>query len=310
MQEDEDRSHQREGENGTQATHIVQGSLGRIAPAPGFDNYCSNCYSNLLILSAMKKPSAADDLLAVLLWSLDTLARPTPHAILASFEAWDYRTRLRPQLLQLERARFLERRDFKGEATLRLTEQGRAAAWGGVDPVSRWQRAWDGRWRLMLFDLPARDQKLRLRLWRWLRTHRFGYLQLSVWLTPDAIDEAYFPLQDLTLTPASFTVIEGRPVPSDSDTDLVTSAWDFVTINKRYDRVMAIAASGQELAEKGEASPAKLRQWLAAERAAWLTAISNDPLLPERLCPPDYLGQRALEQRQTTFRAMATRGGR
>src|SRR5881396_3327041 len=148
----------------------------------------------------MKKPSAADDLLAMLLWFLDTLARPTPHAILESFEAWDYRTRLRPQLRQLERARFLERRNLKGEATLRLTVQGRAAAWGGVDPASRWQRAWDGRWRLLLFDLPARDQKLRLRLWRWLRTHRFGYLQLSVWLTPDAIDEAHFPLQDLTLT--------------------------------------------------------------------------------------------------------------
>jgi len=253
----------------------------------------------------MKKPSAADDLLAVLLWSLETLARPTPHAILESFEAWDYRRRLRPQLRQLERARFLERRSWEGEATLRLTEQGRAAAWGGVDPASRWQRPWDGRWRLLLFDLPARDQKLRLRLWRWLRTHRFGYLQLSVWLTPDAIDETHFPLQDLTLTPESFTVIQGRPVPPDSDTDLVISAWDFATINKHYGRVMALASVGQGLAETGKASTAKLRRWLAAERAAWLTAISHDPLLPERLCPPEYLGERAWEKRQATFRAMA-----
>jgi DNA-binding transcriptional regulator PaaX len=253
----------------------------------------------------MKKPSAADDLLAVLLWSLDILARPTPHAILESFEAWDYRTRLRPQLRQLERARFLERHTLKGEATLRLTEEGRVAAWGGVDPVSRWQRRWDGRWRFLLFDLPARDQKLRLRLWRWLRVHRYGYLQLSVWLTPDAIDEAHFPLHDLKLKPESFTVIEGRPVPPDSDADLVTGAWDFAAINKKYERVMDLAAIGKELTEKSNASPAKLRQWLAAERAAWLRAISNDPLLPEGLCPPVYLGQQAWEKRQDLFRAMA-----
>ena len=39
--------------------------LVEVAPR-GYDNYCSNCYSNLLVLSVMKKPSAADDLLALL----------------------------------------------------------------------------------------------------------------------------------------------------------------------------------------------------------------------------------------------------
>jgi len=253
----------------------------------------------------MKKPSAAEDWLAVLLWSLEALARPTPHAILESFEAWDYRTRLRPQLRQLERAGLLERRTSKGEATLRFTEQGRVAAWGGVDPISRWQRPWDGCWRLLLFDLPARDQKLRLRLWRWLRAHRFGYLQLSVWLTPDAIGEAYSPLRDLKLTPESFTVIEGRPVPPDRDIDLVISAWDFAAINKRYGRVMDLASTGQGLLETNHPDPTRLRRWLAAERAAWVSAISKDPLLPEALCPAGYLGQEAWKKRQATFHAMA-----
>jgi phenylacetic acid degradation operon negative regulatory protein len=256
----------------------------------------------------MKKASAADDWLALLLWFLDTLVRPTPYAILESFESWDYRTRLRPQLRQLERARFLERHTFKGEAHLRLTEEGRLAAWGGVDPASRWQRRWDGRWRLLLFDLPARNQKLRMRLWRWLRAHRFGYLQLSVWLTPDAIDEGHLPLQDLKVTPESFTVIEGRPVAPDSDADLVTSAWDFTAINKHYERVVDLASTGQQLAEADNASPGKLRRWLATERAAWLTAISHDPLLPEALNPPDYLGQEAWKKRQAAFRALAKRG--
>jgi hypothetical protein len=34
-------------------------------------------------------------------------------------------------------------------------------------------------------------------------------------------------------------------------------------------------------------------RWAAAEREAWLEAVTNDPLLPGRILPSDYLGQQA-----------------
>ena len=34
--------------------------------------------------------------------------------------------------------------------------------------------------------------------------------------------------------------------------------------------------------------------WAAAEREAWLDAVTNDPLLPGRILPSDYLGPPAL----------------
>jgi DNA-binding transcriptional regulator PaaX len=160
---------------------------------------------------------------------------------------------------------------------------------------------------LLLFDLPARDTKLRLRLWRWLRGHRFGYLQLSIWLTPDAMDEACCPLQNLNLTPESFTVIEGRPVAPDSDADIVMGAWDFAAINQRYQRAIDVASAGRELAEDRQVPPAKLRKWLAMEREAWLAAVSLDPLLPQALLPAGYLGQKAWKERQATFGTMIKR---
>ncbi|PYI86030.1 MAG: hypothetical protein DME26_09745 [Verrucomicrobia bacterium] len=252
----------------------------------------------------MKKPSAADDLLALLLWGLDILARPSPHNLLQSFEAWDYQNRLRPQLRHLERVRLLERHGSKRKPTLRLTKHGRSAAWGGIDPLSRWQRPWDGRWRLWLFDLPARNKPLRLRLWRWLRTQRFGYLQMSVWLTPDATAEAHFPLQPLKLTPDSFTVIEGRPLAPDSDADIVASAWDFAAINQRYQSAIEVASAGRELVKERHATAAQLRSWLAMEREEWLKAILQDPLLPQALLPASYLGQKAWKEREAVFSAM------
>src|SRR6266513_1066496 len=37
----------------------------------------------------------------------------------------------------------------------RLTAQGRLHALGGRDPQEQWARPWDGRWRLVLFDVPT-----------------------------------------------------------------------------------------------------------------------------------------------------------
>ena len=41
----------------------------------------------------------------------------------------------------------------------------------------------------------------------------------------------------------------------------------------------------------------------AAEREAWLEAVINDPLLPGRILPSDYLGQQAWRRRVEVLRA-------
>jgi DNA-binding transcriptional regulator PaaX len=43
-----------------------------------------------------------------------------------------------------------------------------------------------------------------------------------------------------------------------------------------------------------DAAAKALLRWAAAERAAWLEAVTSDPLLPGRILPSDYLGQQAL----------------
>jgi DNA-binding transcriptional regulator PaaX len=43
--------------------------------------------------------------------------------------------------------------------------------------------------------------------------------------------------------------------------------------------------------------------WRAAsEREAWLEAVTNDPLLPGRILPSDYLGQPAWRRRVEVLR--------
>ena len=48
---------------------------------------------------------------------------------------------------------------------------------------------------------------------------------------------------------------------------------------------------------KSEAAAKKLFRWMSEEREAWLAAIRIDPLLPARLLPRNYLGQKAWRRR-------------
>ena len=43
-------------------------------------------------------------------------------------------------------------------------------------------------------------------------------------------------------------------------------------------------------------------RWAATEREAWLEAVTNDPLLPGRILPSDYLGQQAWRGRVEVLR--------
>lgn len=247
----------------------------------------------------MKACAKSNDWLGLFLWGFDILMNPNSQTLLESFESWNYRNRLRLDLIQLRRSGMVECRGARNQSQWRLTEQGRQAAIGGIDPALRWSRKWDGRWRLLLFDLPARQQRLRLTLWRWLRRQRFGYLQQSVWIVPDAINESGIPLRQLKLTPESLTVIEGAPTPLHSNDDIVQSAWDFALINRNYKAVIELATAGRRFVRG--AKPVEMRKWLAGERTAWMEAITADPLLPEVLLPKDYLGQKAFRERRITF---------
>ena len=127
-----------------------------------------------------------EELLYFLMWNCDMLARPTFRNLTESFEAWAYRNGLNRQVAQLKRRHLLEAQaGVEGgpavdARALRLTEAGRVHALGGRDPEAQWRRAWDGRWRMVLFDLPNARVAARNRLRRYLRLQGFGFLQNSV----------------------------------------------------------------------------------------------------------------------------------
>ena len=261
-------------------------------------------------IMAPMKPKT-EELLYLLLWSCDMLARPTFRNLTDSFEAWTYRNGFHRQLAMLERQNLLESRSATGEGVdpaervLRLTEGARLHALGGRDPESCWRRVWDGRWRMVLFDLPVAQSTARDRLRNHLRRRGFGHLQNSVWISPDPLQEEKDILAGSRVNVESLILLEARPCAGETDEEIVAGAWDFAEINRLYAKHLQVLGSRPTRPLRSEAEAQYLRKWAGQERIAWLAAVSEDPLLPERLLPRDYLGRKAWRSRWKTLREAA-----
>lgn len=255
--------------------------------------------------------ASTEEFLYVLWFTAETLLRPSWRNVLGpDFDAWAWRKGLTRRLAQLEQQQLLERHPVDAPTTeriVRLTEAGRIAALGGRDPVARWARAWDGRWRILLFDLPGDAAALRTKLHRLLRDRHFGYLQDSVWLTPDPVEDVRAAIGRTAAEPESLIVFEGRPITGEPDTALVAGAWDFGEINRRYDRHLDVLHTAPRNLPAGSGGRERLRGWALRELAAWKEAVEIDPLLPLALLPADYRGRAAWSTRCETLASLARR---
>lgn len=201
----------------------------------------------------------------------------------------------------------LERNAESGQrGQYRLTDRGRVVALGGRDPVAAWDRPWDGQWRMVVFDLPETKSAVRTRLRRFLKDHGFGYLQNSVWITPDPLGAFMKPWAAAKQDVESLITFEARPCSGESNAAIVAGAWSFDRINALYAKCLAILQQlpGQRPTTRKAAGP--LHRWARTEREAWLDAVSGDPLLPRPLLPNGYLGERVWKQRQETLAKAAS----
>ncbi len=246
------------------------------------------------------RPST-EEFLYFLLWTAESLARPTWRNLSDPFETWAWRNGLGRRIAELERLQLVERAPgTRSELIVRLTPSGRRHAIGDRDPTESWNRVWDGRWRIVLFDISLRQTALRQRLWRYLRAEGYGFLQNSVWICPDAIDPRSVFVASKLPNVEALVLMEGRPHGGETDDAIVAGAWNFAAINRAYD------CHRDFLARQPTAiSRLNVRAWARRERALWRRAISLDPLLPRPLCPRGYLGFDAWKRRVEVIREMA-----
>jgi DNA-binding transcriptional regulator PaaX len=154
---------------------------------------------------------------------------------------------------------------------------------------------------MVLFDLPVRASALRAKMRRHLLRHRFGYLQQSVWVTPDSLEEVHQRLRSMPTDVESLILFQGEPCGGESDAAIVSGAWDFAAINALYERHEAILRECPEAPSPSAPPGPRFWTWARGEREAWKAALRKDPLLPRVLLPVEYLGRHSWKARKELF---------
>jgi DNA-binding transcriptional regulator PaaX len=244
-----------------------------------------------------------EEFLGFLLWSVDKLMRPTFRNLTDSYESWAYRNGLLRQVATLEEQKLIERNPLSpGERLYRLTEDGRLHALGGRDPEIEWARAWDGLWRMVLFDVPMDRHPHRIRLRRYLRAKHFGCLQGSVWITPHRLGGEREILAGGSIDVETLILLDARPCAGETDEQIVSGAWDFRAINQQYTRYLRVLDVYPTRPVRDALFARALQRWAVEERFAWRAAMEMDPLLPRSLLPSNYPGMEAWQRRGEVLR--------
>lgn len=245
-----------------------------------------------------------ENLLTLLAFGFDMIARPRLRNLDSTYESWLYDNGLLERARYLERAGYLDRKKKRNQWFLGLTEKAHLKIHGGRDPEKSWRRHWDGWWRQIVFDLPLDQHRHRSSLIRWLRHNGFGYLQDSVWIKPDPVHEIAETLKEYQTEAGSVVVLESRCAPGFANSSLVSAAWPFEKINEAYRDYQKFLANLDRKIGRRLLPPSEIFPWLETERRHWTAAFELDPLLPLCLWPDGYEGQRAWRARREALRKM------
>jgi len=249
----------------------------------------------------LTKPLEADS--RMLLWLMAADGIEATGRMLARWWAKTRRSgRLAVQLQKFEAAGWVAPTEGPLDSRIfALTELGRRCVWGDVDAEARWTRTWDGKWRFAMFDVPQSRVALRTRLRRKLSELHFGWLQNSVWLSPDTVGDLVRQLTQQAVSVESLLFVEGRPAAGESDAELVAGAWDFpklATLYASYLKLLRLRPAAGRIIKSTDWAA-----WADAEHRAWRAILRADPLLPESLLPANYTGRIAWHARQESLGA-------
>jgi len=218
--------------------------------------------------------------------------------ILAGYRSLPGEARSDRILAALERERWVARSRRGREVRFAITAAGTQVALAS-DPFSDWNRTWDGKWRVVSYDLPEVRRRERMLLWRELRARKLGLLQRSVWIWPHPVEEILLEVIHAEGIPECFVGLEGQRVFLCSHAELVYAAWDFEEIGRRHERYLKHLAANVK-SVRAAANLRKLAGLARVERQAYREAFARDPLLPRALWPPGYRGGE-VEQKHRAF---------
>lgn len=193
---------------------------------------------------------------------------------------------------------------------LRLTSYGEKAIIRDFPIISLQKRKWDGKWRMVVFDIAEVSRQTRDLLRLKLKELGLGMLQKSVWVTPyDIILDFREFVEEKSLGDSVYLMEVSHLLAGDAR-QLVEKTWKLGKLNKDYqnllekirklkdmyivlnDRIKQCQAKMTE--EEREETVKRFKRKIEARkknlRKQYLEFLLSDPCLPKELLPKDWAG--------------------
>lgn len=182
------------------------------------------------------------------------------------------------------------------EVYLRLTSVGKERVVRDFPMLSLASKPWDGRWRIVIFDIAETEKNSREFLRDKLRQLGLGMLQESVWITPHDVSvdlREFFESRDLG---EAVFVLEVSSILVGDQELLVRKIWNLDDLEEAYREIvkdarklkdMYIVSSGRNV-QYTEVERTELMEQVRKLRQRYGEALLSDPCLPRELLPEDW----------------------
>lgn len=197
------------------------------------------------------------------------------------------------QITRLKREGYIEKIKRNGDIFYKITESGKTKISNLPAPIHKRSRKWDGKWRIVIFDIPEEDRDKRNLIREGLRELRFGKLQGSVWISPhDVGHKVERMIENYGL--GKFMIFFKVDYSSHEEKELISRAWNLTQINERYREYnLKFQAEFEEFKKKRLSQ--ELKEYIAKlffERLnfAYNEILYDDPELPDEFLPHDWQG--------------------
>lgn len=185
-------------------------------------------------------------------------------------------------ICRLAKERWLRKKRLGSGVAVSLTKKG----WEFLAekfPLTRRGLKWDGRWRVVIFDINEKERRQRAVLRQYLKFLGFGQLQESVWLSPFPVEEEL--RRFLAGKSISGEVLLLKAEISFGDIkELAARVWSLRKLGNAYQRLIGEWWENKVTSDSGFAA-----KW----ESEYLRLLLDDPFLPKEFLPYGWAGEKA-----------------
>ena len=174
----------------------------------------------------------------------------------------------------------------KGKAYYQLTGRGREKISKKFPVLDLAKQKWDGKWRMVIFDVPKEKNHRRDRLREKLKQLGFGMWQESVYISPHQLAaDLHESLETMGMLPY-IVIAEVKQLEGVDFKEVAAKVWKLEELNDKY---AAWSCDAENFFRQEKKTEQQKQELLMAYESLLLT----DPGLPAEILPIDWEGERA-----------------